>query len=114
MSASFPKSERLTGRSDISRLFKEGKQTFTHPFKVFYFASGLNDSCRFLVSVPQKNFKKAVDRNKIKRRTKEAYRLNKHILSGKNYDMAFIYIAKEILSYETIEEKLLEILHRLK
>ena len=114
MSPSFHKSERLTGSKNISRLFTDGKSSFLHPFKLLFLEDEALSTCRFMVTVPKRNFKKAVDRNLLKRRIREAYRLNKHHLVNKKYDLAFIYIEKEILNYSVIEEKLLELLLRLK
>jgi ribonuclease P protein component len=68
--------------------------------------------------VPKRNFKKAVDRNKIKRRLRESYRSNKMLLNvGENkinsYFIAYIYVGKQILPYKEIEDKLKSSLGRL-
>ncbi len=66
-----------------------------------------------LFSVPKRQFKHAVDRNLIRRRMKEAYRLNKSLLSG-TFSIAFIYIGKEIEKYEVIEKGMKSALRKVK
>lgn len=116
----FPARERLKSKKQIDELFLKGESFFLYPFSVKYLMQS-NADCnhhQLLVSVSKKKFKKAVDRNKIKRRIKEAYRLNKvEFLSQggeKRYFLiAYIYIAKEIHDYRFIESKLIESLERL-
>ena len=72
------------------------------------------------VSIPKKRFKRAVKRNLIRRRIKEAYRKNKHILTDTlqsqetALDMAILYLDREILDYQTLEKKLKDLLQKLK
>ena len=74
---------------------------------------------KFGISVPKKNFKAAVKRNKIKRRIREAYRKNKQILydSLKSNDlkilMAMVYVSKEEKEFKEIENKIKEAISRL-
>ncbi len=117
----FGKAERLHSRKLIGRLFSEGETFFKYPFKVVYLEVE-NDGIApvaILISISKKNFKKAVDRNKIKRIIREAYRKNKAVLyksqklkNDKNLLIALIYTEKVILSYSEIEKKIILILHR--
>lgn len=109
----FPRAERLRSKKLIEELFSKGSSFHLYPFRVvFIYAEEASDTMpQFLVSVSKRNFKKATDRNKIKRRIREAYRLNKHRLTidskGRNpILLAYIYTAKEILDFHTIEGKL--------
>lgn len=113
---SFPKSEKLTGKKDIEGLFKNGSSFYLHPLLMKYAsATEAVGSHKLLFTVSKRNFKSAVKRNLIKRRMREAYRLNKHLLSdtGTFYHIGFVYLDKTILPYRTIEDKLKTLLLRL-
>ena len=103
----FKKEERPSSEKYIKELFEKGSSFYLHPFKVITLVhpnqSGLN---QILISVPARNFKRAVDRNLIKRRIREAYRLHKHeLISNQNWLIAYIYSAKEILPSQIIHQK---------
>lgn len=103
----FKKEERLSSKKQIEELFTKGSYFYLHPFKVIYLASPVPPN-QILISASARHFKRAVDRNKIKRRIREAYRLNKHILtSEKNWQIAYIYTPKEILDSKIISEKMI-------
>lgn len=110
-----PHSERLRSFGAVRRLFTEGRGGFVYPFRYVIFAE-CDDrfSVEVLFSVPKKNHKRANVRNLLRRRTKEAYRLNKSILHdcGKtaNLDMALVYSSKEVVDYKTIENAVRKIL----
>jgi ribonuclease P protein component len=77
-SFSFPSAEKLKNKALIDELFTKGSSFFIYPFKSWYYKplpSAMGNPL-FLVTVPKKLLKKAVDRNYIKRSTREAYRLN--------------------------------------
>ena len=111
----FSRAERLTGKKNIEELFQRGSSFFLHPFLIKY--RNCEDDChRILISVPKKKFRRAVDRNLIKRRIREAYRLNKHLLYNQPIDffhVGFIYQDDSILTYAEIEHKLVILLKRL-
>jgi ribonuclease P protein component len=113
-SFSFHKEERLCKRKQIQELFEKGSSFYLFPFKVVTLPQSMDDSPhQVLFSVSTRNFKRAVDRNLIKRRMREAYRKNKHKLaSSRKLMLAFIYTAKEILPYAEIERKLILALGR--
>ncbi len=79
------KNERLKSRKLIEQLFKEGKSFNAFPFRVYYLLQVVpltampKNSLQFGAGASAKNFKKAVDRNRIKRLAREAYRLQKKI-----------------------------------
>ena len=121
MKQRFQKSERLKKRKDISQLFT-AKNSFTiHPFKVLWTERNEESHIplKLAVSIPKKNFKKAVDRNLLKRRTTEAYRTNKESLhlqlqkQERCINVMLVYLAKNKLNYHEIQLKIILILQRL-
>ena len=118
----FSKDERLHSKIFIEDLFANGDSFFKYPFKVLVkkIVAEQEPIAKVLISVPKRTFKKAVDRNKIKRLIKEAYRQNKSIIySMQNAEslflhIAFVYTAKSILSYQEIERKIILILQIIK
>jgi len=118
----FGKVERLNSKIQIAELFAKGDSFFKYPFKVIvhHKPETAKPLVSILISVPKRSFKKAVDRNRIKRLIREAYRLNKHIVYehlGQNaisVNLAFIYTAKSILSFQEIERKIILILQTIK
>jgi len=95
------KEERLCSHTVIGKLFSEGESFFIFPFKVVFLLRQKDDSvfAQAAFAVPSKVCKRAVDRNAMKRKMRESYRLNKQILYGalKNYHVSvmFIYVGKE-------------------
>lgn len=119
----FKKEERLDEKKLIGTLFKEGKTFYKFPFKVFYYKMKEAEEypAKVLISVSKHNFKRAVDRNHIKRLTREAYRKNKSILCGKSetetcrttWVIGLIHTGNVIPEYEDIEKKIILILQEL-
>ncbi len=106
----FSKHEKLTKESWIKELFEKGSSFNLYPFRIVFKDHPALDATthQVLISVSSRNFKRAVDRNSVKRRIREAYRLNKEILViPKKLLLAYIYVAKEILPSAIIHEKLI-------
>jgi ribonuclease P protein component len=102
----FKKSERLSQKKLIQELFDRGSSFYLYPFKIIIFPSERLIN-QVIISVPKSIFKRAIDRNKIKRRIREGYRLNKTKLpAAKFFFIAYIYTAKEILPSAFIHQKM--------
>lgn len=111
------KKERLSVGTDLSRLFASGRYGITDGFRYCYrIGNGLPFN-RIVVSVPKKCFRRAVKRNLLKRRIREAYRLNKNLLPVNaekgGTDIIFIYRTKDILDFGSIVLSVRNILENL-
>ncbi len=74
---------------------------------------GTADQSRILVSVPKRHFKRAVKRNLLKRRIREAYRLNKDLLSNAKSDIMLVYTSAQVLPFSEIEADVKSILKKI-
>ena len=118
VSAKFPKREKISSAIEIEKVHSTGAQSFVHPFKVYVLEKEEQTFDRLAITVPKRLFKLAVSRNLIKRRVREAYRLNKRYpgkrgliaTEMKNYDIFLVYISKKELSFKVINKAVTEIL----
>jgi ribonuclease P protein component len=122
----FLKEERLKSTKTISNLFKEGRSFSCYPLRLVYLEAEPIENqsfpVQFSLTVPKKNFKHAVDRNVLRRRLREAYRLNKNslynlienheILRGKHFAFMVMYVAKEELPYSEIEKGVKKMIYK--
>ena len=117
----FPKKQKLCSEKSIDRLFASGKSASEEPFRFVWKLEKNNDNIfvKSLVIVSKKRLKLAKDRNIIKRRIKEIYRINKKQLEfcldrkNKQLNLAIIYQRHDILEYKFLEEKIIVLLERL-
>lgn len=109
------KSEKLCSRIAIDRLFMSGSSTIAYPLRMVYTESDRQYGApvQFFISIPKKRIRKAVGRVLMRRRIREAYRLNRSFipdLAGKKLNVAFIYIANELVEYSRVERKMQKLL----
>ena len=100
---SFSKGERLKNKKIIDHVFKTGKKISLFPFDFRYLKKENDSINEVLISVSKSKINSSVKRNLLKRRIRESYRLNKSLIYGHGYYMAFIYSSSKILSYNQIE-----------
>lgn len=110
MLKNYPKKEKLKSKKLIDKLFAEGKHVSVFPLRLVYLQTRFDDgvTIKASVSVSKRNFKMAVDRNRIKRLLREAYRLNKAEYFNNittQYAFMVMYIGKEKPSFTEIETK---------
>lgn len=119
---SFKKEERLCSQKLIEQLFHTGSSFFSHSFRIIWLPTTLSGPypAQVAISVPKKRFKKATDRNRVKRLIREAYRKNKtellySFLTAHGYSCALmiVYSSNDIFTAAEIESKLINALIRL-
>ena len=117
----FPKEERLHGRTTVAEVFAKGKRFQIDPYRIVWRTRSQDNlpSIRFGISVSKKISKKAVERNRIKRCNREAYRAVKQsfieelIAQNKQIDLFLVYNGSIETNTEVLKEKIILILNRL-
>ncbi len=118
----FKKQERLCSKKSIEKLYKEGKTILLYPLKITYLITNEQDfsfPAKVLFVVPKKKFKKAVQRNRIKRLLRENYRLSKNVFyqvlksKEKNILISISYIANEEKKFDEINDATKLALHKI-
>jgi ribonuclease P protein component len=116
MDVKFPKRERLHSRKLIKELFDKGSSFFIYPFKVICLPYPAIETNQVLISVSKKKIKKAVHRNLMKRRIKEAYRLNKWLLKPSERPkqlIALVYVSSDLMAYDEVQRKISKCLKKI-
>ena len=118
----FPKKQKLCNETAIKEMFSNGNSFVIHTIRLVWKEQVNSDdvAIKSIIVVPKKQLKLAADRNIVRRRMKEAYRLNKSAIENslknkrKQLNIAIVYQNDKILSYKVIEEKIKLILGRLR
>lgn len=111
----FSKNERLRSRKLIEKIIAEGKSISVNPFRMSWTITQLDTTfpAQLAIAVPKRYFKKAVDRNRIKRLIREVYRKNKSgiysLLRSKEIQcaMLLVFSGRKVPGYEEVEKKIL-------
>lgn len=117
-SFTFPKQMRLKRRKWIARLFESGESLAQYPLRMLWLelaeAGEAEAPVQIAFTVPKRQFRKAVDRNRMKRLMREAYRLRQHRweFENRNFLLLFIYTGKQELPYQEVENALRGLLAR--
>ena len=120
MKHTFHKNERLCSKKRIETLFAGDSRVLSaYPLRAVYKENDIPTRMpSLLISVSKRHFKHAIDRNLVKRRIREAYRTNRHLLldslkEGQHIDLAFIWMSDKIGDFFTVETRMKNLLHRI-
>ncbi len=114
------KYEKLCSRTAINNIFQSGKSVICYPLRaVFTLSEATETPAKFLITIPKKKIRKAVNRVLLRRKVRETYRLNRHLLIPKlqkygiSINVAFVYLSDEISDYIHINEKMQAMLEKI-
>lgn len=115
------KDEKLCSRTAVDLLFGEGKSLMAFPLRAAYRLRPRGEHpVQFLISIPKKRIRHAVGRVTLRRRVREAYRLNRRELlqaplgeTAWGVDIAFVYLDSSLAPYSVINEKMISLLNRI-
>jgi len=117
MKSTYSKIEKLKSKILIDKLFVKGKSISSFPLRIVFLETEFDESviAKCAVSVSKRNFKNAVDRNRVKRIIREAYRLNKNIYFNNittQYALMILYIGNEKPTFEQVDKAMKKLLER--
>ena len=117
MDTSYSRKERLKSKKLIEKMFAEGRSISAYPLRLVYLETNFTDGVDIKtgVSVSKRYFKSAVDRNRIKRLLREAYRLNKPVyFNNFSTQCAFmiLYIGNEKPTFEEVDKAMKQLLEK--
>lgn len=114
------KYEKLCSRTAINNIFQGGKSAICYPLRAAFSITEKEETpAQFLITIPKKKVRKAVNRVLLRRRIREAYRLNRGVLlpyleeKGISIKIAFVYLSDEISDYATIDERMKSLLKKI-
>lgn len=117
MSFSYSKKDKLKGKKRIEQLFAKGSSLAVYPLRIVYLKIDAEEEVDYKVgvTVSKKYFKKAVDRNQIKRLIREAYRLHRNDYFNNNsasFALMILYLGKDMPDFISIEKKMKALLNK--
>lgn len=114
---SFSKKDKLKSKTDIDLLFSKGSSVKKYPIRIIYYLEESDQTIKKVgVSVSKRHFKKAVDRNRIKRLLREAYRLNQQLIpcpENKKLILMILYQNHKKPNFHLVQTKTIEALQLL-